>query len=207
MLGGAAVAAVLGAPDATRLRAEVAGAGALAPAVFVLAYAAATLAPLPKNVLSAAGGLLFGLVDGTILVLLAATMGAVGAFWLGRVLGRDAVERLAGPRVVRLDQLMRRRGVLAVVTVRLVPVVPFTAVNYASGLTSVRFRDYLVGTVLGIVPGTIAFVALGRYGSNPWTWQFGLSAGVLAALTIGGAAAARRSRRQPQPIPPDPSEG
>jgi uncharacterized membrane protein YdjX (TVP38/TMEM64 family) len=96
----------------------------------------------------------------------------VAAFALGRALGRDAVERVTGTRVARVDALLGRHGLLAVLGVRLVPVLPFTVINYAAGLTAVRLRDYVGGTALGIVPGTIAFVALGAHGSSPGSWPF-----------------------------------
>jgi len=87
------VAVVVGLPDVEALRVDIAAAGVAAPVLF---YAVATLAPLPKNVLSALAGVLFGLVPGVALVMLAALLGAAGAFGLGRLLGRGAVERFTG---------------------------------------------------------------------------------------------------------------
>lgn len=200
------VAVVVGLPDVERLRADVAAAGPLAPVVFGLLYAAATLVPLPKNVLSTLAGLLFGLVVGLVVVLVAALLGAAAAFVLGRWLGRAAVERLTGARVARLDGMLRRRGLLAVIGVRLVPVLPFTAINYVAGLTAVRPRDYALGTALGIIPGTVAFVALGAYGSSPGSWPFVLAVVLLVGLTAGGAAYARRRGtpgRSPAPGGPE----
>ena len=192
----AVLAAQVGLPDVAQLRADVAGAGPAAPALFVLGYAVATLAPLPKNVLTSAAGLLFGLVEGVVVVLLGALLGAVAAFALGRALGRDAVERITGTRAARVDALLSRHGLLAVLGVRLVPVLPFTVINYLAGLTAVRLRDYVGGTALGIVPGTIAFVALGAYGTSPGSWPFVVAVLGLVALTAGGAAAAHRHRRR-----------
>ena len=189
-----AVALRIGLPAVAEIQAWVASLGPAAPALFVLGYAAATLAPLPKNILSAVAGLVFGLVAGIAIVLVAAVLGAIVAFVLGRTLGREAVQRFTGTRVARVDALLRRRGILAVIGVRLVPVVPFTAVNYAAGLTSVGVRDYVVGTAVGIVPGTVAYVALGVYGTEPDQWPFVAAVIVLLALSIGGAALARRAR-------------
>ncbi len=137
---------------------------------------------------------LFGLVVG-VLVLVGAVLGASAAFWLGRLLGRDAVERLSGARIARVDALLRRRGVLALIAVRLVPVLPFTAINYAAGLSVLRTRDYLIGTSVGIIPGTIAYVTLGSYGSSPGSWPFLIALIVLVVLTAGGTVLARRSHR------------
>jgi uncharacterized membrane protein YdjX (TVP38/TMEM64 family) len=195
ILVAAVVAGLIGLPDPEQLAADVAAIGPAAPAGFVLLYAVVKLVPLPKNVLTVIAGLLFGLVGGTVLTLLGALLGAVAAFGLGRVLGREAVERITGRRAARLDDLLRRRGFLAVVRVRLVPVLPFTAINYAAGLTAVRNRDYLIGTALGIIPGTIAYASLGAYGTSPGSWPFAVAILALVALTVGGAAAAHRYRR------------
>lgn len=189
-----AVAALAGIPDAAEVRRSVEQAGLLGPVVLVLGYAAATLAPVPKNVLSVAAGAVFGLVVGTVLVVTGACLGAVIAFLLARVLGRETVHRLAGGRLERVDGLLRRRGLVAVLTLRLVPVVPFTALNYAAGLTGLRFGTYLLGTAVGILPGSVAFVALGRYGTRPWSWQFSAAAAVLVLLTAAGWLFARRHR-------------
>lgn len=192
----AGVAVSVGLPDASQLRADMVTAGPGAPVVFALLYALVTLTPLPKNVLTAFAGLLFGLMAGTVIVLSGALLGALAAFALGRVLGREAVERITGRRLARIDDLLSRHGLLAVLGVRLVPVVPFTAVNYAAGLTAVRNRDYLIGTALGIIPGTIAYVSLGAFGTSPGSWPFVLAVLALVALTLGGAAAASRYRRR-----------
>ncbi|MDQ2883538.1 MAG: VTT domain-containing protein [Actinomycetota bacterium] len=207
LAGAGTVAGIVGLPDVERLRTGIASAGPGAPVLFVLLYAVATLAPVPKNVLATVAGVLFGLVLGVVVVLLGALLGALAAFALGRVLGRDAVERITGARVARVDALLRRRGLLAVLGVRLVPVLPFTAINYAAGLTGVRTRDYIVGTALGIIPGTIAFVALGTYGASPGSWPFILAVIVLVVLTAGGAALARRSRRRGAASPHSPDDG
>ncbi len=178
---------VVGVPRAEDIRADVAALGPVAPAGFFLLYAGLTVLPVPRNVLSVAAGLLFGLVPGVLLAVPGAVLGAVAGFGLGRLLGREAVERLGGPRVARVDALLTRRGVAAVVVARLLPVVPFTGVNYAAGLTAVRFRDFVIGTAVGVVPGTVAYAAVGAYGTSPTSWPFVSAVAVLLALALGGA--------------------
>ncbi len=190
-----AVALTVDLPSATEVRQSIDSYGWSAPLVFVGGYALITLAPIPKNVLSAAAGLMFGLVTGVLLVWVAALVGALVAFGLGRVLGRDAVERLTSTRVHKVDELIARRGLLAVVVVRLVPVVPFTAINYTAGLTGIRIWHYSAGTAIGIIPGTVAYVALGTYGATPGSWPFLVSAAALVLLSVGGLLAARGPRR------------
>ncbi len=180
--------------DVAGVRAAVETAGPWAAVAFVAGYVVATLLLLPKNVLSAAAGLAFGLVGGVVLVWTGAVAGAAVAFWVGRALGRDGVRRLAGDRLDRLDDLVTRHGVLAVLVARLVPVVPFTAVNYGSGLTAVGFGPYLLATAVGILPGTVAYTALGAFGTEPGSWPFLVAVGALVVLTAGGLLVARRRR-------------
>lgn len=193
----AATAAVLliPIPPVGELRAIVDSAGWWGPVGFGLGYAALTLAPVPKNILTVAAGVLFGFGAGFLIVYLAAMLGATAAFWLGRYLGREAVERFTGTRVARVDEALRRRGFAAVVGVRLVPVLPFTAINYSAGLTSLGWRPYYLGTALGILPGTLSFLALGAYGFE-LGWQAQVAAAGLGLLTLAGVIYAVRSRRK-----------
>lgn len=182
-------------PGVDELRGMVDRAGWWAPVGFVAGYAALTLAPVPKNALSVAAGLLFGFLPGLLLVYCAAMLGASAAFWLGRALGREAVERFTGTRVQAVDEVLSRRGFAAVVGVRLVPVLPFTAINYSAGLTAVSWRAYFFGTLLGMLPGTVSFLALGAYGLDlGWPAQVGLA--ILGLLTLAGIVLAVRARRQ-----------
>lgn len=189
-----AVGVLVPLPPLDEVQQAVADQGWAGGVVFALLYAAITLTPAPKNVLSVAAGLVFGFWLALALVYLGALLGAAIAFGLGRWLGRDAVERYTGARVARLDELVRRRGLAAVIGVRLIPVIPFTAINYGAGLTAVRRRDYALGTALGIIPGTVAYVALGAFGLE-LGWPAWVAIGVLGALTVGGAIWAERGRR------------
>ena len=189
-----AVGLVFGVPPIEQVQQTVASWGWAGGAVFVGLYAAITLTPAPKKVLSVAAGLIFGFAGALALVYLGALLGAAAAFALGRWLGRDAVERYTGTRVARLDELVRRRGLAAVIGVRLIPIIPFTAINYGAGLTAVRLRDYALGTAIGIIPGTVAYVALGAFGLE-FGWPAWVAIGVLGALTLAGAIWAERGRR------------
>lgn len=194
VMAGGIYAWIVGLPSQTEVRELVSDWGAAGVLVFVLGYAAVTLMPVPASALTILAGILFGVVGGIIIGLVSATLGAYGGFWLGRLLGREAVERLTGHRVERVDALLRRRGLVAVLGIRLVPVVPFAAVNYAAGLTAVGQRDYLVGTALGIVPATVAYVVLGAYGTSPVSWPFAVALSALVLLALGSWAWLRHAR-------------
>ncbi len=190
VLGAVGLALILGTPDIAAMRARVDAVGIWGPALFFALYASLALIPGPKALLTAAGGALFGLWAGAGLSLAGALVGAVISFGAGRLLGRDAVDHLIRGRLARVDALLADHGLSAVLIVRLVPLVPFIAINYASGLSGVRFRHYLLGSALGMVPGSLAYAALGAYGTNPW----GLAAAgsALIVLIVGGAWWARR---------------
>lgn len=193
----AAAVAVLVAPlpPVAEIRGYFGRAGWWGTAAFILGYAMLTLAPVPKSVLSVAAGLVFGFAGGVAVVFTSAMVGSVAAFWLGRWLGREAVERFTGARVEKVDRLLSRRGLIAVIGVRLVPVLPFTAINYAAGLSSIRWWPYFLGTAIGILPGTVSFVTVGAFGLQPG-WQLNTALGALGALTVAGLVVARRRRRK-----------
>lgn len=184
------VGEVRGWPGAAALRDRVEAAGAAGGLAFVLGYAVLALLPAPKGVLTALGGVLYGVWLGALLAWTGAMLGAAVAFGLGRLLGREAVDRLLRGRLARVDALLSVHGFRAVVAVRLVPVLPFTAINYAAGLTGVRRRDYLAGSALGMVPGSLAYAALGAWGTSPWGVFAGLAALVLL-VGVGGALGRR----------------
>lgn len=190
------IAAAVHVPGASDLRTRFGGTGLSGLLLFGALYAALALLPLPLSVLTIAAGAVFGLGGGVAVVIGGATLGATGSFWIGRLLGRDTVQRrFTGRRMEAVDDLLRDRGLLAVIGVRLVPLLPFTAVNYLSGLTAVRFPSYVLGTAIGIVPGTTAYVAVGAYGHRPGSWPFLGALAALGVLSIGGVVAARRRRR------------
>ena len=190
------ISVAVGVPGANRLRSDFAQFGIWAGVLYAGLYAAISLAPLPAAVFTLAAGALFGVAEGLVVVEVGATVGAVTGFWLARLLGRGFVARLSGASIERLDERFARRGVLAVLAVRLLPVLPFAAVNYVSGLTSIRFRDYLAGTTVGIVPAAAAYVVLGAYGSTPGSVPFLVALAALLVLVVTGLVSGRRARRR-----------
>jgi len=128
-----------------------------APVIFVALYAALTAFAVPGTVLTLAGGALFGFGFGTLFNWLGATLGAVLAFLLARTLGRDGVRKLLGDRLDTLDRATKDHGFQGILTLRLIPVVPFNVLNLGSGLTSVPLRSYAAATAVGILPGTAIY--------------------------------------------------
>jgi uncharacterized membrane protein YdjX (TVP38/TMEM64 family) len=150
--------------------------GIWAPAVFVLGYAAATVAFVPGSLLTLAAGAVFGVARGVAVVFVGAVLGSSLAFLLARRAARPFIEKRIGgdPRFDRIDRAVARDGRKIVFLLRLSPVLPFNLLNYALGLTRVRFVDYLLASV-GMLPGTLLYVYSGRV------------IGDLASLAGGGA--------------------
>jgi uncharacterized membrane protein YdjX (TVP38/TMEM64 family) len=152
------------------------GLGVWGPIIFILGYAAAAVAFVPGSLLTLVAGAIFGLGAGVVYVFIAATVGASAAFLVARYIARGAVEnRLAGnPRFAAIDRAVGAEGRKIVFLLRLSPVFPFNLLNYALGLTKVRFVDYFIASA-GMLPGTLLYVYYGKL------------AGDVAALA-GGAA-------------------
>jgi len=144
----------------------VRGLGALGYVVYTLGYAVAGLV-LPASVLTIGAGALFGFVGGSIVVAIGATLAATLAFFLARTIFRKRVERMVArnPKFAAVDRAIAREGPKIVVLVRLAAVFPFLFVNYACGLTGIAPLQYIVATFIGILPGTVVFVALGAAGA------------------------------------------
>lgn len=139
------------------------GLGGWAPVVFVAGYAIATVCLVPGSLLTMAAGLIFGVWRGALLAFCGASLGAAASFLIARYLARGAVERrLAGkPAFARIDRAVGRDGLKIAILLRLVPLVPFVWLNYALGLTRVRFRDYLLAS-LAMLPGAFLYAYYGR---------------------------------------------
>ncbi|MGQ0773667.1 MAG: TVP38/TMEM64 family protein [Pseudonocardiales bacterium] len=164
--------------------------------IFVLVFALATLALFPATPLMAAAGLLYGPVVGVLLVWSGSVLAATGSFLLGRLLSRQAIEHLAGRRIDRLNALLATRGIAAMLLLRLIPVFPFALVNYGSAITAITLRQYVVGTVVGVLPATIAYVWLADSADDPTSPAFITAAAILLVLAVGGTLAARRLSRR-----------
>jgi phosphatidylserine/phosphatidylglycerophosphate/cardiolipin synthase-like enzyme/uncharacterized membrane protein YdjX (TVP38/TMEM64 family) len=128
---------------------------AWAPLAVVLAFVGAGLVAFPLLVLVAVAALVFGPVLGPLYTIVGATLSAALTFAIGRKLGRETVRMLAGRRVNDLSQRLAKRGLLAVAFVRMLPIAPFSVVNVVAGASHIRWSDFLLGTIIGLLPGVL----------------------------------------------------
>jgi uncharacterized membrane protein YdjX (TVP38/TMEM64 family) len=130
--------------------------GFWAPLVYVLVYAVGICLFIPGTLLTGLGAAIFGPYWGFLWAWIGAMIGSVGAFLIGRTLGREFAASLIGDRLKKYDEAIERNGFATVLYLRLV-YFPFTPMNFGMGLTRILFRDYLAGTGLGIIVGTFIF--------------------------------------------------
>ncbi|MBI1849172.1 MAG: TVP38/TMEM64 family protein [Planctomycetes bacterium] len=149
--------------------------GWLGPMLFVVLYLVATLLALPGAVLTIAGGLAFGMWKGLLVVTIGANLGASAAFLFARFVARSAIEKRLPPRLQALDRDLEANGLRTILFVRLVPLFPFNVINYLCGVSRLRYRDFVVGSLIGMVPATFLWIftaisATSLSPTNPVTW-------------------------------------
>lgn len=135
---------------------EVLAQAPFAPFLILGAYVLASLTVFPITLLILATGLVLGPVAALAYAWAGSLLGAAIGFGLGRVLARDLAQRLSGARLTSIGRRLGTRGLMAVIAVRMIPVAPFTVVNLAAGAARIRFRDFMLGTFLGMSPGILA---------------------------------------------------
>ncbi|HEY2194319.1 MAG TPA: TVP38/TMEM64 family protein [Actinomycetospora sp.] len=176
--------------------------GPTAPLVFFLAHAIVTTTPIPRTAFTLAAGLMFGPVWGLALAVGASMVSALLGFAIARRLGGRAIARLGPHRVRALEERLCERELLTVTSTRLVGL-PFAPLNYTLGVTSVGWPAYMIGTVVGLVPGTAAVVLLGDAvtgGTSPGMIAILLVTGTLGAI---GVIVSARGRRRSAPAGED----
>ena len=156
-----AVALLVDLPNAVQLRDWANSVGPWFPLAFLGAHIVMTVFPFPRTAFTLAAGLLFGPVLGIPLAVSAATVSAVIALLLVRAAGWQLNKLVPHPRVEALDARLRERGWPSVISMRLIPAVPFSVLNYAAGASGVRVIPYALATLVGLIPGTSAVVILG----------------------------------------------
>lgn len=186
----------------TQFSGFIEGYGPAGYALFVAVYAGLEILAIPAIPLTMSAGLLFGTVTGTILVSISGTVAASAAFLIARYLARERILKLVegNKKFLAIDKAIGENGFKVVTLLRLSPLLPFSLGNYLYGLTSVKFVPYVLGSWLGMLPGTWAYVSAGAFGraiiqeesevglsggnGQLWTLGLGLLATALAATYV-----------------------
>jgi uncharacterized membrane protein YdjX (TVP38/TMEM64 family) len=181
----------------------------LAPLYAVLAFVGGGLVLFPVTVLVGVTAILFGPLLGALYALIGAMISGATTFAIGRHLSRDTVRELAGRRLNDLSRRLGERGLLAIVFVRLVPVGPFSIVNIVAGASHIRWRDFLLGTLIGLLPGVTAasiFVdrvaaAIREPGTDTLMLVAAAGAALIALVWIIARKLRARTEARREPVP------
>ena len=156
--------------------------GAWGPVVYMLLYAVGPSFLVPGAVMTIAGGLAFGTKWGSVYSLIGGDVGALVAFAAGRFLGKSFVEQIVGKRFESMLHRIAKHGFQIILYLRMVPVIPYNALNLLAGASPITFHDYFWATMIGMIPGTILFAFLGDALWHPLSLRF-----FLALLLIGAS--------------------
>ncbi|MCO1653933.1 TVP38/TMEM64 family protein [Pseudonocardia humida] len=204
LLAVAALAAYLLRDGVPNVRQTVAAAGFWAPLLFVLLHGVICAGPVPRSVFTVVSGILFGSVTGVLAALAGTALAAGLAFVLAKAIGARLVERHAHrPPVAWVLRRVQHRGLLTMISLRLIPPMPFSVMNYASALSGAGIVPYLLATVIGVLPGTISIVVLGdaAVSGDPHPAMFVVSA-VSGLIGLTGAYFVARRPLPAEPEPP-----
>jgi uncharacterized membrane protein YdjX (TVP38/TMEM64 family) len=168
------------------LKAEVLLWGAWGPIAYILLYAVGPSFLVPGAVMTIAGGLAFGAWWGSVWSLAGANLGALIAFAAGRFLGRSFVESVIGLRFRHLLDRLVRNGFYVILYLRIVPVIPYNALNLLAGASPIEFWDYFRASLIGMIPGTILFAFLGDALWHPASPRFFVAVAMIVACFAAG---------------------
>lgn len=158
--------------------------GVFAPIAYIVMFTLVPLTLFPDSLLALAGGMAFGLFWGALYTLIGAVCGGTLAFYISRCFGRNLVEKLAKHKAEWFEEGVEKRGFLLILTLRLIPLIPFDIISYGAGLSKIRYRDFVAGTFLGIIPGVLIYVNLGDKALNVLSTEFMCAAAMLIILFI-----------------------
>jgi uncharacterized membrane protein YdjX (TVP38/TMEM64 family) len=190
---------LLGGVDRQQLQTSLERLGIWAPIIYILLYTIGTILILPSTPLNLSGGAIFGIWWGTLWTTVAALIAAVVAFYYSRTIGRDWIAAKFKGAIAVIDAEMQQGGLFYLFAIRLLPIIPYGIVNFAAGLTSISFRDYFLGTIVGTLPGILPFVMMGS-GLKAMTQGdiFPLMCALaLTGMLVAGATWYRRHRQSP----------
>ena len=158
--------------------------GKLAPIIYIIIFALVPLTLFPDSIIAIAGGLIFGLVKGYIYTAIGAILGATLSFYISRKLGRNFVKKLTKEKLDNVEEMINSNGFFIIFMLRLIPLFPFDIISYGAGLTSVKYKDFILATFLGTIPGILVFTNIGAQSVNMGSGSFYVSIGALVLLFI-----------------------
>lgn len=170
--------------SASEIKEYVLSFGVYAPIVFIILFTIVPLTLFPDAILAIAGGLIFGIFEGSIYIMIGALCGATLSFYIARVYTPWLKEKLAHEKLLDIEKNVQKNGFLIVFLLRLIPLVPFDIISYSAGFSSIRYRDFILATFIGIIPGVIVYANIGAQSLGLGSNSFYLSIAFLIGLIV-----------------------
>jgi uncharacterized membrane protein YdjX (TVP38/TMEM64 family) len=170
--------------NANDIQSYVSSFGKLAPLVYIVMFALVPLTLFPDSILAIGGGLIFGLWKGYVYTLIGALIGSSLSFYISRKLGRNFVKKLTKEKLDNVESMINSKGFFVVLILRLIPLFPFDIISYGAGLTSIKYRDFLLATIIGTIPGILVFTNIGAQSVNIGSNSFYVSIMALIVLVL-----------------------
>jgi len=178
-----------------------------APLLLVLAYTPASMVMFPRPLITMAAVVTFGPWEGLVYAMAGVLLAAIVGYALGRNINRNRVRRIAGPRLNKIAQVMHHRGIIAVALVRFVPIAPYLVVNVVMGAMRVKFSHYVIGTFIGMLPGSLAATVLSDQVATALRDPSHINGWLIAAAVCGFAALAWFGNKMLDRLGRDPPDG
>ncbi|HIC46920.1 MAG TPA: hypothetical protein EYM37_08710 [Methylophaga aminisulfidivorans] len=158
----------------------------LTPLIVIGIFAIAGLIAFPVTLLIITTALTFGPLWGTVYSIIGSLVSGLMGYAVGHYMGRNTIQKLAGSSINKLSRRLAKHGVLAIITVRIIPVAPFTVINLVAGGSHINTRDFTIGTLIGMLPGILGITvfadSLMRTVQNPDPEQIAIFVGVVIVI-------------------------
>lgn len=139
---------------------------------------------IPTNIFILMGSILFGPIKGCILSIIGLWLSGSFSFYVAKLLGKDFIDKILGKKLIKLDNKIKKDGFKILFMLRLPPILPYDALSYASGFTDIKYLDFILATVLGVIPETLCYSILGSNCTTPFSWKFIVPMSILLIGTI-----------------------
>jgi len=158
--------------------------GVFSPVIYIILFTIVPLTLLPDSILAIAGGMCFGMVGGIIYTMIGASFGGALSFFLAKSLGHKVFNKFIKKDISNLENSIKNKGFVLVFVLRLIPLFPFDVISYAAGFSGVKFKDFALATILGIIPGVFVFINIGDKSAQTASSSFYVSIALLVGLIV-----------------------
>lgn len=169
--------------------------GVFSPVIYIVLFTFVPLTLFPDSILAIAGGMCFGMVGGFVYTMIGAMLGSALSFFLAKTLGHKVFNKFIKKDISNLENAIKNKGFVLVFVLRLIPLFPFDIISYAAGFSGVKFKDFALATIFGMIPGIFVFINIGDKIGETTSDSFYVSIALLVGLIVTSYALKKRISR------------